>query len=157
MPPLNPNDDEVELIETLEQPTLSADEQHHIDYQIVQQHHQQQHYLQHQQHEPWHYAATVNHDNGQEHNHQHHNEKDNGDDDDNNDNYKYDSINHQIMHSDAEYEYFEEDRRRRMLSLMHRISRIDDITNGIYHPTLVPFEDKRIAGVSMQNFGLKTF
>uniref|UniRef100_A0A1A9W7I1 Odorant-binding protein 73a n=1 Tax=Glossina brevipalpis TaxID=37001 RepID=A0A1A9W7I1_9MUSC len=35
---------------------------------------------------------------------------------------------------------------RRMARLIQRIGRVDDISNGIYHPTLVPFEDKRIAG-----------
>uniref|UniRef100_A0A1I8PPV2 Uncharacterized protein n=1 Tax=Stomoxys calcitrans TaxID=35570 RepID=A0A1I8PPV2_STOCA len=36
--------------------------------------------------------------------------------------------------------------RKRMARLVKRIARVDDISNGIYHPTLVPFEDKRIAG-----------
>lgn len=39
---------------------------------------------------------------------------------------------------------------RRMARLIQRIGRVDDISNGIYHPTLVPFEDKRIAGVSIK-------
>lgn len=35
----------------------------------------------------------------------------------------------------------------RMSRLIHRIRRVGDLSSGIYHPTLVPFEDKRIAGV----------
>lgn len=53
-------------------------------------------------------------------------------------------------HNHNHYEYLPEDDtpRKRMARLVKRISRMDDISNGIYHPTLVPFEDKRIAGVS---------
>ncbi|XP_061397135.1 uncharacterized protein LOC133332776 [Musca vetustissima] len=51
-------------------------------------------------------------------------------------------------HNHNQYEYFseEDNARRRVARLMSGISRVDDLTNGIYHPTLVPFEDKRIAG-----------
>uniref|UniRef100_A0A1I8MJF4 Uncharacterized protein n=1 Tax=Musca domestica TaxID=7370 RepID=A0A1I8MJF4_MUSDO len=51
-------------------------------------------------------------------------------------------------HNLNQFEYFSEEdtARRRMARLVKRISRVDDLTNGIYHPTLVPFEDKRIAG-----------
>ncbi|XP_073841180.1 odorant-binding protein 73a [Musca autumnalis] len=63
-------------------------------------------------------------------------------------NTKTEDATHFQDHNQNQYEYFpEEDTpRRRMARLVDGISRVDDLTNGIYHPTLVPFEDKRIAG-----------
>ncbi|XP_075160988.1 odorant-binding protein 73a [Haematobia irritans] len=54
-------------------------------------------------------------------------------------------------HNGYEYFHFENGEdvdtpRKRMGRLIKRIARVDDISSGIYHPTLVPFEDKRIAG-----------
>ena len=56
----------------------------------------------------------------------------------------------EALNNDEGYEYFidENSAQRRMMRLLRRISRVGDISNGIYHPTLVPSEDKRIAGVS---------
>lgn len=43
--------------------------------------------------------------------------------------------------------------RQQVTSLMHRIGRISyDPRSAIYHPTLVPAEEKRLAGVSMHLF-----
>ncbi|EDW72711.1 Odorant-binding protein 73a [Drosophila willistoni] len=49
----------------------------------------------------------------------------------------------------SEYEYIifdEPEPHRRMARLMRNIKRLDIAKAGIYHPTLVPLEDKRIAG-----------
>ncbi|XP_034657394.1 uncharacterized protein LOC117894437 [Drosophila subobscura] len=49
----------------------------------------------------------------------------------------------------SHYEYIlfdEPEPRRRMARLMQNIRRLDVASSGIYHPTLVPLEDKRIAG-----------
>ncbi|KAM7358173.1 odorant-binding protein 73a [Cochliomyia hominivorax] len=59
--------------------------------------------------------------------------------------------NGEVLVTDGEhYEYIIEENpvnsQRRMIRLLRRISRVGDISNGIYHPTLVPSEDKRIAG-----------
>lgn len=62
--------------------------------------------------------------------------------------------NGEILVSEAgdHYEYFIDENiansQRRMIRMLRGISRMGSITNGIYHPTLVPSEDKRIAGVS---------
>lgn len=54
--------------------------------------------------------------------------------------------------NDDRYVYFtdENSAQKRMSRLIRRISRVGDISNGIYHPTLVQSEDKRIAGVSLK-------
>lgn len=67
----------------------------------------------------------------------------------------------QLQHSSEEappnasrYEYIvydEPEPRRRMARLVRGIKRLDVASAGIYHPTLVPLEDKRIAGVSTSN------
>ncbi|EDW18490.1 Odorant-binding protein 73a [Drosophila mojavensis] len=49
----------------------------------------------------------------------------------------------------SHYEYIvydEPEPRRRMARLVRSIKRLDVASAGIYHPTLVPLEDKRIAG-----------
>ncbi|XP_059224607.1 general odorant-binding protein 70 [Stomoxys calcitrans] len=61
------------------------------------------------------------------------------------------TLDHGDNHNHYEYITLEEGEdvdtpRKRMARLVKRIARVDDISNGIYHPTLVPFEDKRIAG-----------
>lgn len=51
----------------------------------------------------------------------------------------------------SRYEYIvydEPEPRRRMARLVRSLKRLDVASAGIYHPTLVPLEDKRIAGVS---------
>ena len=63
---------------------------------------------------------------------------------------QHDVLQEEALNNDDGYEYFidENSAQRRMIRLLRRISRVGDISNGIYHPTLVPSEDKRIAGVS---------
>lgn len=51
----------------------------------------------------------------------------------------------------SNYEYIvydEPEPQRHVARLMRSIRRLDVASSGIYHPTLVPLEDKRIAGVS---------
>ncbi|XP_030385449.1 uncharacterized protein LOC115632443 [Scaptodrosophila lebanonensis] len=48
--------------------------------------------------------------------------------------------------SHYEYLIYDEQPNRRMARLMRNIRRLDVASTGIYHPTLVPLEDKRIAG-----------
>jgi len=51
----------------------------------------------------------------------------------------------------SRYEYIlfdEPEPRRRVARLVRSIKRLDVASVGLYHPTLVPLEDKRIAGVS---------
>lgn len=55
------------------------------------------------------------------------------------------------QHNFSRYEYIvydEPEPRRRVARLMRSLKRLDVASAGIYHPTLVPMEDKRIAGVS---------
>lgn len=54
-------------------------------------------------------------------------------------------------HNGSEHEFIlfdEPEPRRRVARLVRSIKRLDVASVGIYHPTLVPLEDKRIAGVS---------
>lgn len=57
----------------------------------------------------------------------------------------------QQQHNFSRYEYIvydEPEPRRRVARLVRSLKRLDVASAGIYHPTLVPMEDKRIAGVS---------
>lgn len=56
------------------------------------------------------------------------------------------------QHNLSQYEYIvydEPEPRRRVARLVRSLKRLDVASAGIYHPTLVPMEDKRIAGVSL--------
>lgn len=56
------------------------------------------------------------------------------------------------QHNLSNYEYIvydEPEPRRRVARLVRSLKRLDVASAGIYHPTLVPMEDKRIAGVSL--------
>ncbi|XP_046808986.1 uncharacterized protein LOC111687385 [Lucilia cuprina] len=113
-PPINPNDDSIDLIETVETPAATHSE-------------------------TWTESlppSSPPSQSGEEHVVTHISGSD---------------IDDVIVDDDGDrYEYFiEEDTsnsQRRMIRLLRRISRVGDISNGIYHPTLVPSEDKRIAG-----------
>lgn len=61
---------------------------------------------------------------------------------------------HEAPPNASRYEYIvydEPEPRRRMARLVRSLKRLDVASAGIYHPTLVPLEDKRIAGVSSSN------
>ncbi|XP_030570654.1 uncharacterized protein LOC115769823 [Drosophila novamexicana] len=56
---------------------------------------------------------------------------------------------HEAPPNASRYEYIvydEPEPRRRMARLVRSLKRLDVASAGIYHPTLVPLEDKRIAG-----------
>ncbi|XP_016985182.1 general odorant-binding protein 70 [Drosophila rhopaloa] len=57
------------------------------------------------------------------------------------------SVDHLPNISNYEYLVYDEpEPHRHVARLMRNIRRLDVTTSGIYHPTLVPLEDKRIAG-----------